>query len=657
MKFYFMLLLPLLGSCQVPAKAQDQTPLIPRTEFFTGEERFDFRMNGDASAVYYRNRTDQQSLFRINFDEPGKVDTINLSGSLLSWKPLKTGVALIIQGEKGIELHPGDKGKKVLLPEKTSSANILVRSKTNPPRLALMVNSEDETQSGIYHYSFDSGELKFALEHPGTNQVFFDKDLNLVAGNFTNESGGSELKYREKGQWHTLASHEWGLDRFLGGFSRVLSVSSDGNTIYYTSNKETDKSELYSYDLATGTRRKLASHDQVDLLPFGFSTNSKGHVTSVVGLFAKTIRETVDPSVVDDFIFLDQHLEGDISFGGSSDDGNFWLVREFTGGPNRLHLYNRKVSSLSFITSNYPALEKRELASRHAFSVATEDELELPFHLYLPPGSDVDGDHLPDEPLPTILYVHGGPWVGVAHWNQYFQWRNFQLLANRGYAVINCEFRSSTGLGKDFTNRGDKQWGEAMTKDKATIAQWAIKNKVANPEKIGIWGWSYGGYASLAGLAFYPDLYACGISMYGISDLDSFTRLPFTDNDLWRNRVGDPKSEKDRNMLQAHSPIYHVKDIKAPLMLTTGSLDQRVPQEQMDRMAEAMEKANKEVIYFYYPEEGHDYRQPESWISFWAIGEKFLADHLGGRYEMNRTDITLGNYHIVEGEDYIKSIH
>jgi dipeptidyl aminopeptidase/acylaminoacyl peptidase len=223
--------------------------------------------------------------------------------------------------------------------------------------------------------------------------------------------------------------------------------------------------------------------------------------------------------------------------------------------------------------------------------------------------------------------------------------------------VINCEFRGATGLGKEFTAKSNKTWGTDMTNDKADIAAWAVKNKIAKKDKVGIWGWSYGGYAAFAGLAFHPDVYACGISMYGISDIESFGKIGFANNDFWKTRVGDPFDDDEAKMLRDFSPINYIEKIKSPLLLTTGSKDERIPQLQMDSMASVLKNAGKDVIYFYYPEEVHDYRSSQSWMSFWAVGEQFLAGILGGRYEKKNNDIIESDMVVVEGKKIIEEMN
>lgn len=394
----------------------------------------------------------------------------------------------------------------------------------------------------------------------------------------------------------------------------------------------------------------LAESELVDVIPFGASTNNSGAVTSVVGLYAKSIRMYADRSFQEDFLKLEKKLKGDIGFVASSENDDKWLVREFIGGPENLYVYDRSNDEMKFVFSNHPNLTGMPVAPRKAFEVIARDGLNIPVHVYLPEGSDSDQDGIPDKPLPTVMYVHGGPWVGIVHWNGRFHWRNYQLLANRGYAVIACEFRGTTGLGKETTDLSAKAWGTDMTTDKVDIANWAVGSGIA--EAVGIWGWSYGGYAAMAGLAFSPETYACGISMYGISDLESFCRRDFANNQLWRSMVGDVSDSSDVQLLRDHSPINHVNKIQAPILMTTGDKDERVHHSQMDRMADKLKESGKKVTYFRYPAEVHDYVDPDSWISFWAAAEQFLAEHLGGRVENPAVDIYKGNKMIIYDNGY-----
>ncbi|HEX6790664.1 MAG TPA: prolyl oligopeptidase family serine peptidase, partial [Candidatus Krumholzibacteria bacterium] len=279
-----------------------------------------------------------------------------------------------------------------------------------------------------------------------------------------------------------------------------------------------------------------------------------------------------------------------------------------------------------------PGLEGQTLASRRPLVVRSRDGLDLRCDVYLPAGADANDDGIPDRPLPTVVYVHGGPWTGY-EWNLWLVNRNFQLLANRGYAVIRAGFRGEVGYGMRYVDAGDRAWGTTMHRDLVDIAEQAATLGIAARGRIAIWGWSYGGYAVATALALAPDTFACGLAMYGVYDLEAMLRVPFTANPFWRARAGDVDSPADLARIREQSPLTHVDAIRNPLLVSHGALDDRVPIAQSDTLVAALEKRGRPVTYLVFPDEGHDYARPESWQAFWAVGEAFLHEQLGGAAE------------------------
>jgi dipeptidyl aminopeptidase/acylaminoacyl peptidase len=250
-------------------------------------------------------------------------------------------------------------------------------------------------------------------------------------------------------------------------------------------------------------------------------------------------------------------------------------------------------------------------------------------YLTLPAGEK----STPKSPLPMVLLVHGGPWARDQYgYNSHHQW-----LANRGYAVLSVNFRGSVGFGKAFVNAGDLQWGRRMHDDLLDAVEWAVKQGVADRRRIAIMGGSYGGYATLAGLAFTPDVFCCGVDIVGPSNLET---LLATVPPYWAaffenlaRRVGDPRTEDGRALLRERSPLHSADRITKPLLIGQGANDPRVKQAEADQIIEAMRAKNLPVTYVLYPQEGHGFAVPENSLSFNAIAETFLAAHLGGRCE------------------------
>ncbi|MBX9791010.1 MAG: prolyl oligopeptidase family serine peptidase [Pirellulales bacterium] len=198
--------------------------------------------------------------------------------------------------------------------------------------------------------------------------------------------------------------------------------------------------------------------------------------------------------------------------------------------------------------------------------------------------------------------------------------------------------------------------GGKSQQDLVDLAHWAVDQHIAQPEKVGIWGWSFGGFSAFATLAFYPDEFACGVAMYGLSDLELFARRVIP---LWRDtalRLGDPRTPDGLELLRRQSPLHSAERVTSPLLVTHGAKDVVCPKQQSDLFVSALEKHGKDVTYLVYPDEGHDYLQPQSWISFWAVAEQFLHKHLGGRFEPADDDFQGANLQVPAGGELIPEL-
>jgi dipeptidyl aminopeptidase/acylaminoacyl peptidase len=258
--------------------------------------------------------------------------------------------------------------------------------------------------------------------------------------------------------------------------------------------------------------------------------------------------------------------------------------------------------------------------------------------------------------VPTVLNVHGGPWArDTWGFNPYHQW-----LANRGYAVLSVNYRGSTGFGKEFINAANGEWAGKMHDDLLDAVQWAIDEKIAVPDEVAIMGGSYGGYATLVGMTFTPDLFACGVDIVGPSSLVTLMQnvpdywIPFMP--VFKARLGDVDTEAGRKELLSRSPLMKVDQIKRPLLIAQGANDPRVTQLEADQIVEAMTKHNIPVTYVLYPDEGHGFRRPENRKSFNAVTEAFLAEQLGGRYEPVGSDFQGANITVPAGADEVPGL-
>jgi len=320
--------------------------------------------------------------------------------------------------------------------------------------------------------------------------------------------------------------------------------------------------------------------------------------------------------------------------------------------PGATYLYDRKAHTLTRLFLSRPELEDLRLAAMHPEKIKTRDGLNEVAYLTLPPGADSGGDGRPQHPLPMVLFVHGGPWSRDDYgYNSYHQW-----LANRGYAVLSVNYRGSTGFGKAFIAAGDHQWGAKMHDDLIDAVNWAISGGIADPAKVAIMGGSYGGYATLVGLTFTPDKFACGVDIVGPSDLTALLASipPYWESgraQLYKS-MGDPGTPAGRKLLHDRSPLFKANLIVRPLLIGQGANDPRVNRAQADRIVAAMTANKIPVTYVVFPDEGHGFARPENNIAFDAITEQFLSACLGGRAEPIGTALKSSSATVPHGAEY-----
>jgi dipeptidyl aminopeptidase/acylaminoacyl peptidase len=317
----------------------------------------------------------------------------------------------------------------------------------------------------------------------------------------------------------------------------------------------------------------------------------------------------------------------------SLDDRVWAVLYVMDNGPVRYYLYDRDQKEARFLFTNREALESAKLARMHPVVIPARDGLDLVSYLSLPRWMDEDGDGRPAAPLPMVLFVHGGPWARDSWgYHSYHQW-----LANRGYAVLSVNYRGSTGFGKSFINAGNLEWAGKMHDDLLDSVEWAVREGVAARDRIAIMGGSYGGYATLVGLTFTPDVFACGVDIVGPSNIQTLleTIPPYWAPmmKVFTTRVGDHRTEEGREFLASRSPITFVERISKPLLIGQGANDPRVKQSEADQIVEAMRAKSIPVTYVLYPDEGHGFARPENRLSFNAVTDEFLGAHLGGRVE------------------------
>jgi dipeptidyl aminopeptidase/acylaminoacyl peptidase len=397
----------------------------------------------------------------------------------------------------------------------------------------------------------------------------------------------------------------------------------DNQNLYVISNLNRDKSAAVVLDLKTGQEKEiLFSHPEVDIQSISYSRLNK-KLISAIYVTEKTQRHYFDKDTEQRHNWIKTQLPNmEFSVVDITKNEDIAIIRTHTDKSlGSFYLYNSKTPSLEKITDVAPWIDENQMAEMKPISYQSRDGLTIHGYLTLPKGIDAKN-------LPVVINPHGGPW----HRDQWGYNPEVQFLANRGYAVLQMNFRGSTGYGKAFWEASFKQWGQNMQNDITDGVKWLIEQGIADSTRIAIYGASYGGYATLSGVAFTPELYACAIDYVGVSNLFTFMETippywkPFLD--MMHEMVGDPSIEKDSLMLRASSPVFHVEKIKAPLFIAQGANDPRVKKSESDQMVEALKKKGVEVQYLVKDNEGHGFRNEENKFEFYETMEKFLELHL-----------------------------
>jgi dipeptidyl aminopeptidase/acylaminoacyl peptidase len=512
---------------------------------------------------------------------------------------------------------------KDLTPFADVQVQIVDRDKHFPNELLIAMNKEDPKVHDVYHLDLTSGELKLVAKNPG-NVLGWVSDANFkVRGNLAaTPDGGFDLMIRdnEKAEWKKLIT--WDSENSLT--SGPLSFSKDGKYLYLIDSRDANAGRLVRFEIATGNMEVIAEDTQYDVSDVVIHPDTY-EIQAVSFTKARKEWTVLDESIRGDFEAIAGLDHGDYFVYNRDNADDTWLVG-FTkdNGPLSFYAFDRNAKKGTFLFDNRPDLNNYTLASIEPISFKSRDGLTIHGYVTYPPGKGRAN-------LPMVLNVHGGPYYrDTWGYNPEAQW-----FANRGYACLQVNFRGSTGYGKDFVNAADREWGGKMHDDLVDGVNWAIEKGIADPERVAIYGGSYGGYAALVGATFTPDLFCCAVDIVGPSNLVTWiTSIPpywHAARAILYKRIGNPDTEEE--FLKSRSPLFKVDQIKIPMLIAQGANDPRVPQPESEQIVEALKEKGIEHEYMLFPDEGHGFAKPENRLKFYAAAEKFLAKQLGGRCE------------------------
>ena len=646
-KKIFLLVL-VLFSLQVFSQ-QINVPIIDREIFFGNPEISAGQLSPDGQWISFLKEYDGiMNIWVKKFDEPfdkAKPLTNNErpiggyfwtydSKNILFVKDNKGDENYNIYGVKPDAVADAATGvplSKNLSPMKDVRVQIFQVSRKNPNEIMVGINDRDKAWHDLYKLDINTGKLE--LLYKNENRITgwnFDWDENPRLAYRTNEAGFSEI-HRIDGDNKFTKIYETNLQEsaYVAGWNK------DNTKMYLVSNKgDVNFSTLYTMDPKTLKIEKIES-DPKNKVDFGglFLENNTREIIYTAYTYDKSEILWKNKKWEKMYNYLKGKFKGkELGISSSTADYKQMLISVSSdNSASATYYFNWDTKKLIHQYTPRPRLKEVEkyLAKMEPVSYKSSDGLEIPGYLTVPVGVEKKN-------LPMVVLVHGGPKGPRDYWgyNPYAQ-----ILANRGYAVLQPNFRASGGYGKAFLNAGDRQWGKLMQDD---ITWGVIAEGIADKDRVAIMGGSYGGYATLAGLAFTPDVYACGVDIVGPSNL--FTLLESIPA-YWESfrkslyeMTGDPETEEGKKLIKEASPLFHADKITKPLLIIQGANDPRVKQAESDQIVVSMRDSGKDVEYILADDEGHGFTKPNNNMAMWVAIEKFLAKHLDGRYQKDMTE-------------------
>ncbi len=657
----------ILAGIAVPwkvAEAGRKPPLIPRQVLFGNPDKAALRLSPDGNYISYLASVD------------GVLNVwVGPAGNLAAAKPVTKDT------HRGIRIHfwaytsnhvlylqdkAGDEDWHIysvnlrtneiadLTPFKGIQARVQEVSPDFPEEILIAMNDRDKHHHDVHRVNITTGKMSLVQQNnEGFAGFLSENDLKVHFATKMTPDGGREIhRLTGDNSWSVFAKIPYE-DSMT---TQPVMLDESRKNLFMLDSRGRNTAALTLLNVASSQSKVLAKDDRADISGI-MGHPTRNIVQAVQSTYTRRRWQVLDKSIEKDLETLGKVADGEFFVTSRTLDDTQWTVAYMMdAGPVRYYHYDRKSRKAKFLCNNRKELEGLALAKMHPQVIKSRDGLDLVSYYTLPVWTDPDNNGKPDQALPMVLVVHGGPW-GRDNWgyNSWHQW-----LANRGYAVLSVNYRGSTGLGKDFINASTSEWAGKMHDDLLDAVAWAVDSGIARKDKVAIMGGSYGGYATLVGLTFTPKVFACGVDIVGPSNLLTLLESipPYWQPivDMFAKRVGDHRTEEGRKFLTERSPLTRVDQIRKPLLIGQGANDPRVKQAEADQIVNAMKKRNIPVTYVLYPDEGHGFARPENRTSFNAVAESFLATHLGGRFEPMSEDMSGSTITILEGAKDIQGL-
>jgi dipeptidyl aminopeptidase/acylaminoacyl peptidase len=614
-------------------------PLIPRDMLFGNPDNMRPRISPDGKMLAYIAPSD--GMLSVWVRTVGKTDD-----RMIARDPSRPIMQMFWQGDSRhvlfLQDRAGDENHHLfsvdlaggtpreLTPGENVKVDIVALDHRFPSEVLVASNERDTNVFDVVRLDLDGGATKLDTRNPGDVGSWLSDNAFVVrVAVVQSEDGSSLIRVRDDAasEWRTLDTFS-----FEDGTPNPVAFSPDNRSLFVVSAKNANAARLMRYDCATGTSTVVLEDTAYDVEDI-YVDPATDRLVAVAVLRDRVEWIVLEAEYEADFAALRALHAGDLQLTGATSDGkNITVAYSVDDGPVPYFVYDRTTRNGTLLFYNRPALREYVFAPMKPIALRARDGLELHGYLTIPAGVEPRN-------LPAVMYVHGGPW----HRDRWGYEPMVQWLANRGYAVLQMNFRGSTGYGKAFLNAGNCQWAGTMRTDLLDARDWAIAQGFADPKRFAIMGGSYGGYAVLAALAFTPDAFTCGVDIVGPSNLNTLLASipPYwsTMRSIFTQRMGD-----GAEFLNSQSPVFAAGDIRAPLLIAQGANDPRVKQHESDQIVEAMRKNDIPVTYVLFEDEGHGFANPANSKRFTATAEAFLGRTLGGRVEPAASDEDIEPY-------------
>ena len=616
-----------IQSCKMEKKEHVEVPKIPLEDFFKNPEKTGYSISPSGTHLAYMAPVESRlNVFvqRIGEDEARQLTSEtdrDIAGFF--WKGNRILYLKDDGGDEnfalfGTRIDSGDVKAYTQIPN--VKTQVIDQLKDDADHMIIGLNKRNPQVFDAYRLNLVSGEMEMIAENPGNISGWQTDHQGRLRIASVTDGVNTSLLYRanEEAEWDTVLT-----TNFKESFNPQFFDFYDSTVVYGTSNLGRDKSALVKFNMETGKEvEEIFKNEYNDITGAAYSRKRKV-LTSVYWTGEKVERSGFDPKVDGIYKKIEAKLpDVEVYLTSKDDDETIYLVRTMSDRTlGSYYIYKVEENELEKITDVGPWLKKEHMAEMKPITYKSRDGLTIHGYLTLPVGVEAKN-------LPVVVHPHGGPWARDV-WGFDPQ---VQFLANRGYAVLQMNFRGSTSYGREFWEASFKQWGQAMQNDISDGVLYLVKEGIADQDRIAIYGASYGGYATLAGITFTPDLYACAVDYVGVSNLFTFmeTMPPYWEpyRQMMYEMVGHP--EADKEMLGRYSPSLHADQIKTPLLIAQGAQDPRVKQAESDQMVKALNDNGVDVEYILKENEGHGFRNEENRFEFYRAMEEFLGKHMGG---------------------------